>query len=436
MAELAGPHRVVVVGGGFGGLHAARSLRDAPVAVTLIDRRNFHLFQPLLYQVATGALSPGEIAAPLRSVFRRQPNVTVVLGEVVAIDVAARTVRLAPGEGEDRGLDVPYDTLVVTAGSSHSYFGREEWEAHAPGLKSLEDALDLRARVLGAFEAAEREPDEARRATLLRFVIVGGGPTGVELAGQIAEIARRTLREDFRVIEPEAARITVVEAGPRILSGYHPRLSASAARSLERLGAEVRTDTAVTAVDAAGVTVEGPSGPERIDARTTIWAAGVTAAPLARTLAAIAGVDTDGAGRLPVNADLTLPGHPEILVLGDMITLSGERGDPLPAVAQVAMQQGRHAARVIRERLAGAPSAARFRYRDPGNMATIGRGSAIAEIGRLRISGVLAWVMWLGVHIVYLIGFQNRIIVLVRWAGSFFTYGRGARLITGRRAAR
>jgi NADH dehydrogenase len=417
-------HRVVVVGGGFGGLQAVLGLRRAPVAVTLVDRRNFHLFQPLTYQVATGALAPGDIAYPLRAVVTRSKNVEVVLAEVVGFDLAAREVQLAPVAGVPAPAALAYDTLVVSGGSRYSYFGHEEWREHAAEVKSLESALHVRSQLLAAFEAAEAEQDEAARAAWLTFVVVGGGPTGVEMAGQIAELARDTLRDDFRRIDPRDARVLLVEAVDRILTSFPPSLSAKAARSLARIGVTVLTGRPVTAIDADGVTV----GEERIPARTVVWAAGVTASSLAAKLAEQSGAELDSAGRVTVGADLTLPGHPEVLALGDMVRAGSEL---LPGVAPVAMQQGRYAARVIRARLAGQGTAP-FRYRDKGNLATIGRAAAVADVKGVRLSGIAAWLTWLVVHLWYLIGFQNRIVVVVRWGFSFLTRGRGARLITNR----
>ncbi|HVS85439.1 MAG TPA: NAD(P)/FAD-dependent oxidoreductase [Gaiellaceae bacterium] len=416
--------RVVVVGGGFGGLQAVLGLRGAPVEVTLVDRRNFHLFQPLTYQVATGALAPGDIAYPLRAVVTRNKNVRVVLAEVSGFDLAGRRVLLEPVAGVPAPGSLPYDTLVVAGGSRYSYFGHEEWREHAAEVKSLESALHVRSRLLAAFEAAEAEEDDAARAAWLTFVVVGGGPTGVEMAGQIAELARDTLRGDFRRVDPRTARILLVEAVDRILTSFPPSLSAKAARSLERLGVTVLTGRAVTAIDAEGVTL----GEERIASRTVVWAAGVTASSLAAKLAEQTGAELDRAGRISVGADLTLPGHPEVFALGDMVRPGGEL---LPGVAPVAMQQGRYAARAIRARLAGR-AAPPFRYRDKGNLATIGRAAAVADVKGLRLSGFPAWIAWLVVHLWYLIGFQNRIVVVVRWAFSFVTRGRGARLITGR----
>ncbi|HEY8490031.1 MAG TPA: NAD(P)/FAD-dependent oxidoreductase [Dehalococcoidia bacterium] len=408
------PH-VVIVGGGFGGLYAARALARRPVRITLVDRANHHLFQPLLYQVATAGLSPGEIASPIRSILRRHRNVRVLLAEVTAVDTAGRRVILAGGE-------LPYDYLILAPGARHSYFGHEEWEPLAPGLKSLEDALEIRRRILLAFEEAERTEDPAARAALLTFVVVGGGPTGVELAGAIAEIARHTVARDFRAIDPTQARVLLLEAGPRILPAFPPDLSAKAERQLQRLGVEVRTGTPVT-----GVTPEAVyAGEEAIPTRTALWAAGVQASPLGRSL----GVPVDRAGRVPVEPDLTVPGHPEVYVIGDLASFPHQTGQPLPGVAPVAIQQGRWAAENVwrtvqgRERLP-------FRYRDLGNMATIGRAAAVADLGRLHLAGLPAWLTWLFIHILWLIGFQNRLVVLLKWAWSYVTYNRATRLITG-----
>jgi NADH dehydrogenase len=425
-------HRVVIVGGGFGGLQAALRLRRAPAHVTLVDRRNFHLFQPLLYPVATGALSPGEIASPLRGVLKRHEDATVVLGEVTAIDLGARRVTLH--QGSDPPTDLAYDTLIVAAGARHSYFGHDDWAPIAPGLKSLEDALELRRRILSAFEAAEIEPDPDVQRALLTIVVVGAGPTGVELAGQIAEIARDTVRHDFRHIDPTTANIILVEGADRVLTAFPESLSRRAERQLGKLGVAVRDDRLVVGVDRNGVTVlVGGDHEERIASRTVIWAAGVAASPLAAALAEASGAPLDRAGRITVEPDLTLPGHPEVFALGDMVRVSDGRGGliPLPGVAPAAMQQGRYAARVLRARLAGAPAPAPFRYADMGYLATIGRMKAVGEFKGLRLSGTIAWLGWLFIHLFYLTGLQNRFLVFVRWTVSFLTRGRGARLITG-----
>jgi NADH dehydrogenase len=424
------PHRVVVIGGGFGGLQACLKLARLPVEVTLVDRRNFHLFQPLAYQVATGAISPAEICYPLRRIFRRRRNVRVVLAEVVGFDLAARRVALrdvALGAAPDA---LEYDTLIVSGGSQYSYFGHDEWQEHAAELKSLEGALTIRRRILEAFEAAELEPDPERQAGLLTFVVVGAGPTGVEMAGQIAEIAR-DVRGDFRTFDPKSARILLVEALDRILTTFPESLSAKALRSLENLGVTGRLSESVVGVDADSVTVQGADETtERIPTRTVIWAAGVNASPLARMLAEQAGEEVDRAGRLAVQGDLSVPGHPEVLAVGDMVSVRQPDGSALvlPGVAPVAMQQGRHAARVVADHLAGRDPQP-FHYTDKGNLATIGRARAVADVKGVHLSGFLAWVTWLVVHLWYLIGFQNRLLVVIRWAVSFFTHGRGARLI-------
>ncbi len=420
-------HRVVIVGGGFGGLYAARSLRHAPVRVTLVDRRNFHLFQPLLYQVATGGLSPANIASPLRAVLRRQANAEVLLGEVTGFDVPGR--RVLVGE-----VALPYDTLIVAAGARHHYFGHNEWEPLAPGLKTVEDATGIRRRILRAFEDAEREPDEQKRRALLTFIVVGGGPTGVELAGALGELAHHTLRGNFRHINPAEARILLVEGTDRILPTYVPKLSARARRTLERLGVSVWTNALVADVKPGQVTVRRDGTAEPVAAHTVLWAAGVEASPLARSLASATGAVLDRAGRVSVQPDLSLPGHPEILVLGDMANYPGPGGKPLPGVAPVAMQQGHFAAELIRSRLAGQP-APTFRYRDYGSMATIGAGQAVADLGWVRFSGWLAWMAWLFVHLVKLIQFENRVLVLTQWAVNYFTRNRSARLITGDKAS-
>jgi NADH dehydrogenase len=408
--------RVVIIGGGFGGLTAARSLRTAPVSVTLVDRRNHHVFQPLLYQVATAALSPGDIAYPIRSILRKQKNTEVLLAEIAAIDLSRREVQFTGGS-------ISYDYLIVGAGAAHSYFGHDDWEKSAPGLKTLEDALEIRRRFLLAFEEAEREPDPARRQKLLTFVLVGGGPTGAELAGAMAEISRTVLVGDFRVVDPRQARIILLEAGARILPTFPEELSAKAAAALTRLGVEVRTSSPVTGIGPGFVDV----GAERLEAGTILWSAGVAAAPVARSL----GIPLDRAGRVPVEPDLSIPGHPEVFVIGDLAAFLHQTGKPLPGVAQVAIQQGRYAAMVIARRVSGQPSAGPFHYRDPGNLAVLGRGAAIADLGRVRLSGAPAWLFWCLVHILYLIGFRNRFIVMFEWAWAYFRNERGARLITG-----
>jgi NADH dehydrogenase len=423
---------VVVVGGGFGGLQAVLKLRRAPVDVTLVDRRNFHLFQPLTYQVATGALSPGEIAYPLRAIFKRDRNVRVLMAEVADFDLDARELELRPVAGVPAPATIPYDTLVVAGGSHYSYFGHDDWREHAAEVKSLESALTVRNRLLSAFEAAESEPDPQEREAWLTFVVVGAGPTGVEMAGQIAELARDTLLHDFRTIDPRKARIILVEAADRVLTTFPASLSAKAERSLQRLGVTVLVRRTVVGIDRESVTIDDGSGnPERIHSRTVVWAAGVTASGLATRLADLAGAERDRAGRVTAEPDLTLPGHPEVFALGDMVRVRDGNGASvvLPGVAPVAMQQGRYAAKVVRARLRSRPVAP-FRYRDKGNLATIGRAAAVADIKGLKLSGFIAWVTWLLVHLWYLVGFQNRIVVLIRWSFSFTTHGRGARLIT------
>jgi NADH dehydrogenase len=409
-------------------LQAVSKLASEPVEVTLVDRRNFHLFQPLTYQVATGALSPGEIAYPLRSIFKRHPNVRVLLAEVADFDLEARELALSSVDGVPAPDSLAYDTLIVAGGSSYAYFGHEEWRDYAAEVKSLVSATVVRSRLLGAFEAAEEEPNRAHVEAWLTFVVVGAGPTGVEMAGQIGELARDTLRHDFRTIDPTRARILLVEAADRVLTSFPPKLSAKAERSLRKLGVTVLTSSTVTGIDADGVTVGG----ERIATRTVIWAAGVTASALAGRLAELSGAEVDRVGRITVEPDLTLPGHPEVLAIGDMVRVrSSDGATTFPGVAPVAMQQGRHAARVVRERLEGRPSTP-FAYRDKGNLATIGRGAAVADIKGLQLSGLVAWLTWLLVHLFYLIGFQNKVLVLIRWSISFVTHGRGARLITAR----
>jgi NADH dehydrogenase len=431
-------HHVVVIGGGFGGLAAVSTLRREPVEITLVDRRNFHLFQPLTYQVATGALSPGEVAYPLRSIFKRHRNVRVLLAEVADFGLDAGEVHLRsipPVPAPDR---LSYDTLIVAGGSTYSYFGHEDWRMHAGEVKSLESALAVRSRLLAAFEAAEAEPTADARDAWLTFVVVGAGPTGVEMAGQIAELARDTLRRDFRAIDPRRARILLVEAADRVLTSFPPSLSAKAARSLQRLGVTVLTDRTVIGVDGAGVTLRGgDGGEEHIASRAVVWAAGVTASGLAGRLAELTGAERDGAGRVTVESDLTLPGRPEVFAIGDMVRVRDAHHGAvvLPGVAPVAMQQGRYAAAVVRSRLRGREHGA-FRYRDKGNLATIGRAAAVADIKGLRLSGFPAWATWLLVHLWYLIGFQNRLLVLIRWSVSFVTHGRGARLITNTRQPR
>ncbi len=428
-AALDGALRVVIVGGGFGGLYAARELgRAREVDLTLLDRRNFHLFQPLLYQVATGALSPGEIAQPLRFILRGQKNTTVLLGEAVGLDPDNRRVLMSDGG------PIGYDTLIVATGAHFSYFGHDDWAQFAPGLKSIDDATEIRRRILIAFEAAEREADRKRREEWMTFVVVGGGPTGVELAGALGEIARETLRRDFRSINTADARIVLVEALDRILPAYPEGRSRSAQRQLERLGVTVRTATNVVHVDDRCVRVAVGKKEARIPTRTVLWAAGVLVTSFARAVAEATGAATDRAGRVIVAPDLTIPGHPEIFVIGDAAVQPWKEGRPVPGVAQGAIQPGRHAGRTILRRLRGQPTPP-FRYSDKGDVAVIGRLSGVTNIGWLgpfgQTSGFVAWLLWLGIHIFYLLGFTNRIVVVVRWAWSFFTHGRGTRLITG-----
>ena len=407
--------RVVIVGGGFGGLYAARAFRRAPVQVTVVDRRNHHLFQPLLYQVAMAALSPGDIASPIRWILRRQRNADVLLADATGVDLDQKRLRLREGE-------LPYDFLILATGTTHAYFGHEEWRGAAPGLKTLEDALEIRRRVLIAFERAEFDQDPARRRTLLTFIVVGGGPTGVEMAGALAEMSRQSLARDFRHINPGSARILLIEGGPAILSGFPERLRRAAFEDLRRLGVEIRTGAMVTNVRSDGVEI----GSETIPAGTVIWAAGVAASPLGAQL----GAPLDRAGRVRVTPELTLPGRTDVFVIGDLAAFADGEGRPLPGVAQVAMQMGRHAARNILRAVERQPLRP-FVYRDLGNMATIGRASAIADLGSVRLTGFVAWLAWLFVHILNLIGFRNRLVVLVQWAWAYLTYQRAIRLITG-----
>lgn len=409
------PH-VVIIGAGFAGLSAAKALRKAPVRVSVVDRRNHHLFQPLLYQVATAGLNPSDIASPVRSILRNQANVDVLLAEAVGVDLDGKRVLL------DRG-ELGFDYLIMATGASHSYFGRPEWEELAPGLKSIEDALEIRRRVLLAYERAEQETDQAERERLMTFLVVGGGPTGVELAGALAEIARKALSRDFRHIEPGRSRVLLVEAGPRILASYPPELSESAVRQLQALGVEVRTGAAVTGIDRSGATL----GDARIESRTVLWAAGVAASPLGAALH----VPLDRQGRVRVTDHLNLAGREDVYVVGDVALVEQPGKQPVPGVAPAAMQQGRYAADSIKRRLRGEQPEA-FRYLDKGSLATIGRAAAVAELGRLRFSGFLAWFIWLAVHIMFLVGFRNRVLVFLEWLWSYLTYDRGARLITGR----
>ena len=422
-------HRVVIVGGGFSGLQATLALRKAEgVEITLVDRRNFHLFQPLSYQVATGALAPSDVCYPLRAIFKDDRNVRVVMEEVTGFDLDARELLVEPTV-EPPGPDkLTYDSLIVAGGSQYSYFGHEDWAELAFEVKSLESALMVRRRLLSAFEAAELEPDPEARRAWLTFVVVGAGPTGVEMAGQIAELAKDTLHGDYREIDTRTARILLLEAGPRVLAGFDPSLSERATQLLEELGVTPMVDRPVVGIDEHGVDIGGVNGDgERIDAHTVIWASVVTPSALASQLAGHSNAELDSLGRLIVEPDLTVSGHSEVFALGDMVSV---RGMDLPGLAPVAMQQGRYAARVIKARLQGRPHEP-FRYVDKGNLATIGRARAVAEIKMLKLSGWIAWVTWLGVHLFYLIGFQNRLLVLIRWLFSFATRGRGARLITG-----
>jgi NADH:ubiquinone reductase (H+-translocating) len=409
------PH-VVVVGAGFGGLTAARILARERVRLTIVDRKNHHTFQPLLYQVATAGLSPGEIAAPIRGIFKGDTNVTVLLEEALSFDLDRRILRTSEQE-------IAYDYLIVAAGATHAYFGHDDWEPFAPGLKTVEDALEIRRRVLLSFELAERQAVAHESTEPLNFVVVGAGPTGVELAGTLAEICRHVLAHEFRSIDPSRAHILLLEGGPRVLPAYPEDLSRSAEAQLRHLGVDVRTNTMVTAVEAGAVRI----GETRMIAPVILWCAGVAASPLGRML----GVPMDRAGRVEVQPDLSIPGHPEVFVIGDLATLKGEDGKPLPGVAPVAIQEGQYVAKVIRGEISGKPKRAPFKYWDKGSLATIGRAAAIAQFGKIHISGFLAWLSWLFVHIFFLIGFRNRILVFIQWAWSYFTYERGARLITG-----
>ena len=420
---MSAPHRVVIVGGGFGGLYAAKTLGGAPVAVTLVDRRNFHLFQPLLYQVATGELSPANIASPLRAVLSRQRNTRVLLAEVTGLDAARRAVLLADGE-------LPYDTLVLAPGARPRYFGHDEWARHAPSLKTIEDATEIRRRLLGAFELAEKRPDA--RSALLTFAVIGGGPTGVELAGAVADIARHTLRHDFRSIDPSDARVVLIEAGPRILPSFPEGLAASAASALGKRGVAIVTGAKVTSIDSARVVWEKDGREETLETSVALWAAGVAPSDLAEVVAKATGAALDRAGRIVVAPDLTIPGHPEVLVIGDLARVDDARGEPLPGLAPVAMQEGRYAARLVAARLRGR-TLPPFRYRDKGTLATIGRAAAVADLGRIRLTGLPAWLAWIFIHLMYLVEFENRLLVLLQWAWNYATWNRSARLITGGR---
>jgi NADH dehydrogenase len=434
MSDTAPKHKVVIVGGGFGGLLAAQGLNKQPVDVTVIDRRNFHLFQPLLYQVATGALSPANIAAPLRSVLRRQRNTRVLLGEVTGFDLAGKTVRLKDGTA------LPFDSLVIATGATHHYFGNDKWAEVAPGLKTIEDATEIRRRVLSAFERAERATDPAERARLLTFVVVGGGPTGVEMAGAIRELGLHTLRYDFRSIDPAHCRVVIVEGQNRVLGGFHEKLSRKAKDSLAALGIEVQLDCHVTDIQSDHVLVKPDAGkgePYRIETATVVWAAGVKANPLGKMIAeAVGGVETDRAGRVVVNPDCTVGNRPDVYVVGDLALFKGPDGKPLPGVAPVAMQQGEYVADAIKRRVKGESPGGPFKYWDKGSMATIGRARAVAETHGFRFSGYPAWLAWLFIHILYLARFENRVLVLFQWFWNYVTRNRTARLITNERAER
>jgi NADH dehydrogenase len=416
--------RVVILGGGFGGLSAARKLKNAPVDVTLIDRCNYHLFQPLLYQVATGSLSPANISGPLRQVLKRNKNTTVLLGEAIDIDPANHQVILSDGA-------IGYDTLIVATGSSHQYFGHDDWEKFAPGLKTIEDATDMRARILLAFEAAERETDPEKLKEWMTFVIVGAGPTGAELAGALGEIANDTLTHDFRRITPSEAQIILVEGTDRVLPSYPPKLSEAARKMLERLKVTVRTGAMVTDVKAHSVTIKCGDHAEIIPTRTVLWAAGVLASPLGLALSKRLGAKTDRAGRVIVDPDMTIPGHPEIFVIGDLSSFTHQTGKPLPGVAQPAIQQGRYVAKVIERRLRGEKTPP-FRYFDKGNLATIGRGAAVADLNFITLAGLPAWLVWIFIHLLYIVEFQNRLLVFMQWMWLYVTFDRAARLITGK----
>jgi NADH:ubiquinone reductase (H+-translocating) len=421
---MAETHKVVILGGGFGGLTAALKLKNAPVEVTLIDRCNYHLFQPLLYQVATGSLSPANVAGPLRQILHKQQNTKVLLGEAVSIDTANRQVILSDGK-------VPYDTLIVATGSSHQYFGHDEWEEFAPGLKNLNDATAMRGRILLAFEAAERETDPEKLKAWMTFVIVGAGPTGAELAGALGEIAHDTLKHDFRDIDPSKTQIILVEGTDRPLPSYPPKLSAAAGKMLEDLGVTVQTGAMVIGIDAEGVTIKKGDSTEKIPTRTVLWAAGVLASPLGKILHEGVGAPLDSASRVVVEPDMTVPGHPEIFVVGDLANFSHQTGKPLPGVAQPAIQQGDYVANVIKKRFRGEKPKP-FHYFDKGNLATIGRFAAVADLNFLQISGWPAWFIWIFIHLLYIIQFQNRLLVMTQWAWLYLTYDRSARLITGK----
>ncbi len=417
-------HKVVIIGGGFGGLYTAQALKRAPVSVTVVDKRNFHLFQPLLYQVATGSLSPGEVASPLRSILHGQKNTQVLLAEAYDLDPHRRKLMLNDGE-------IDYDTLIVSTGSENHYFGHDEWSQVAPGLKTVEDATRMRHKILFAFEAAEREHDPLKRSAWLTFVVVGAGPTGVELAGALGEIANDTLKNEFRSIKPEEARILLLDGSPRILPAYAPELSKAAERHLIGLGVRSRTGVRVTGIDENGVTLHSKRGDEYIPAKTVLWAAGVTATSFGRVIADRTGAKLDKQGRVFVEPDLTVPGHPEILIVGDLAHVEQD-GQPLPGVAPVAMQQGRYAARLVQARLKG-QSLPPFHYFDKGSLAVIGRAAAVAQFGNIKLHGLLAWLVWLFVHLMYIVEFQNRVLVFIQWGFEYLTFNRGSRLITGYR---
>src|SRR5580693_908232 len=421
---MADQHKVLIIGGGFGGLSAALKLKRAPVEVTLVDRCNYHLFQPLLYQVATGSLSPANVAGPLRQVLRKQKNTQVLLGEATHIDAANRRVILSDGALE-------YDTLIVATGAKHQYFGHDQWEQYAPGLKNLDDATAMRGRILLAFEAAERERDPEKLRAWMTFVIVGAGPTGAELAGALGEIAHDTLRHDFRAIDPSQTRIILVEGTDRALPTYPPKLSEAARKMLVRLGVTVRTGAMVTDVNAESVTIRDGDSTESIPTRTVLWAAGVLASPLGRILSKEAGAPLDKAGRVLVNPDLTIPGHPEIFVIGDLANFSHQTGKPLPGVTQPAIQQGHYVGKLIQARLEN-KNLPPFHYFDKGNLATIGRGAAVADLNWLQISGLPAWLIWIFIHLLYIVQFQNRLLIFLQWAWLYLTFDRSARLITGK----
>jgi NADH dehydrogenase len=425
---MAEKHRVVILGGGFGGLNAAQKLKHAPVDVTLIDRRNFHLFQPLMYQVATGSLSPGEIAAPLRGVLSRQKNTEVLLGEAADIDPDAKRVILRDGAA------FPYDSLIVATGSKTSYYGNDEWQEWAPSLKSVEEATAIRHKILYAFECAERAETEEEARAWLTFVIVGAGATGMELAGALAEIANETLKNDFRRINPQEARILLMEGGPRVLSAFPEDLSTKGEKLVSKLGVEVKKNVMVTCIDADGVTYKSSEESKRLAAKTVLWAGGVTATEFGKRLAERTKAETDGSGRIKVNPDLTVPGFPDIFIVGDLMLFLGEDGKPLPGVAQVAIQGGAYAAKVIRGRLQGRNEVKSFHYFNKGDMAVIGRAAAVANIFGFHLAGLFAWLTWLFVHLIYIVEFQNRVLVFVQWGFEYLTFSRGARLITGEAA--